>query len=199
MPAETGGITITVVIGSVRNGNYTAKAVALVLDELTKAPDVTVEVVDPAALDLPLPGAGGKSSSVQVVRAAIGRASGVIFATPEYHGSFSSVAKLIVDNLGYPSELSGKPIALLGVASGVIGAVKALEHLRSVCSHVGGIVLPGPCSVANVRRVFDENGECRDSVVEQRIRGLPVKLLEYVRRNVCPWESQEETVRGESG
>ena len=82
MPAETGGITIAVVIGSVRNGNYTAKAVALVLDELTKAPDVTVEVVDPAALDLPLPGAGGKSSSVQVVRAAIGRAAAVESGRP---------------------------------------------------------------------------------------------------------------------
>jgi len=199
MTAETGGITVAVVIGSVRDGNYTAKAVALVLDELRKVPDVRVDVVDPAGMQLPLPGADGPTSSVEVVRRAIGDATGVVFATPEYHGSFSSVAKLIIDNLGYPSELSGKPIALLGVASGEIGAVKALEHLRSVCSHVGGIVLPGPCSVANVRRVFDEGGKCHEPVVEERIRGLPAKLLEYIRRSVCPWESQEETVRGELG
>ncbi|UCG86340.1 MAG: NAD(P)H-dependent oxidoreductase [Gemmatimonadota bacterium] len=198
MPPEKGGITIAVVIGSARVGNYTAKAVALVLDELRKIPDVSVEVVDPAGMELPLPGAGGPSADVQTVRAAIGGATGVILATPEYHGSFSSGAKLIIDNLGYPSELSGKPIALLGVAGGVIGAVKALEHLRSVCSHVGGIVLPGSCSVANVRKVFGEGGQCHDPMVEQRIRQLPTSLIEYIRRSVCPGESQEEAVRGET-
>jgi len=80
-------------------------------------------------------------------------ATGVIFATPEYHGSYSSVIKLVIEQLGFPSVLSGKPIALLGVAAGSIGAIKALEHLRSVCSHVGAIVLPGPVSVAAVHKV----------------------------------------------
>ncbi len=183
-------------IGSVRPGNYTTKAVGLVLDELRKFPDVHVDVIDPTGMDLPLPGAAGATSAVKSIRAKIAAAAGVVFATPEYHGSYSSVSKLLIDNLGFPSELSGKPIALLGVASGVIGAVKALEHLRSVCSHVGGIVLPGPCSVANVQKVFDEDGNCLDSVTEKRIRGLPAKLLDYIRRSVCPWASLEETVRG---
>jgi chromate reductase len=199
MPAETERITVAVVIGSVGAGNYTAKAVALVLDELRKTPDVSVAVVDPATMALPLPGAGGSSPDKQAMRAVIAEATGVVIATPEYHGSYSSVIKLIIDNMGYPSELSGKPIALLGVASGVIGAITALEHLRSVCSHVGGMVLPGPCSVANVRKVFDASGNCLDPVVERRIRALPLKLLEYVRRSVCLWESQEEMVRGDSG
>ena len=196
MPAETGTIGIVVVIGSVRPGNYTARAVGLVLDELDKFPDVRVDVVDPAGLELPLPGAAGATTAVKSIRARMAAAAGVIFATPEYHGSFSSVSKLLIDNLGFPSELSGKPIVLLGVASGVIGAVKSLEHLRSVCSHVGGIVLPDPCSVANVQKVFDEDGNCLDPVTEKRIRGLPVRLLDYIRRSVCPWESLEETVRG---
>ena len=196
MPAETGSAGIVVVIGSVRPGNYTSKAVGLVLDELEKIPDVRVDVVDPTGMDLPLPGTADVTPAVKSIRASIGAATGVIFATPEYHGSYSSVSKLLLDNLGFPSELSGKPIALLGVASGVIGAVKALEHLRSVCSHVGGIVLPGPCSVANVREVFDEDGNCLDPQIEKRIRGVPVKLLDFIRRSVCPWESLEETVRG---
>ena len=196
MPAETGNIGIVVVIGSVRPGNYTTKAVGLVLDELGKFPDVRVDVIDPTGMDLPLPGAASATPAVKSIRAKVAAATGVVFATPEYHGSYSSVSKLLIDNLGFPSELSGKPIALLGVASGVIGAVKSLEHLRSVCSHVGGIVLPGPCSVANVQQVFDEDGNCLDSVTEKRIRGLPAKLLDYIRRSVCPWESLEETVRG---
>ena len=37
----------------------------------------------------------------------------VVLATPEYHGSFSSVMKLVIENLGFPSALQGKPVALM--------------------------------------------------------------------------------------
>ena len=67
------------------------------------------------------------------------------------------MAKLIIENLGFPSVLATKPVALLGVAAGQIGAIKSLEQLRSVLSHVGAIVLPGPVSVAGVQGVFDES------------------------------------------
>jgi len=33
-------------------------------------------------------------------------ATGVIFATPEYHGSYSSVIKLVIEQLGFPSVKS---------------------------------------------------------------------------------------------
>ena len=57
----------------------------------------------------------------------IRRSTGVVLATPEYHGSFSSVMKLMIENLGFPSVLAGKSVALLGVAGGSIGAIKSLE------------------------------------------------------------------------
>lgn len=94
---------------------------------------VEVDVFDPAQIDLPLPGAGNPSASVEAMNQAVAAATGVILATPEYHGSYSSVIKLVIDNLGFPSTLSGKPVSLLGMAAGQIGAIKALEHLRSVC------------------------------------------------------------------
>jgi hypothetical protein len=50
------GIRIVVIIGSVRPGNYTSMAAALVADELRKRPEVSVEVIDPATLHLPFPG-----------------------------------------------------------------------------------------------------------------------------------------------
>ena len=49
-------ITIVAVRGSVRPGNYTNMALALVIDELEKDEGIGVRVVDPATLDLPLPG-----------------------------------------------------------------------------------------------------------------------------------------------
>ena len=107
--------------------------------------------------------------------------------------------KLVIENLGFPSVLAGKPVALLGVAGGVIGAVKALEHLRSVCSHIGAIVLPGPVSVAGVQKVFDAEGRCLDAGIEKRIRGAAKNLIDYIHSNICPRVALEEMVRREAG
>ncbi len=189
------GIRIVVVKGSVRPDNYTSKAVALVADEIQKNPEIDLQIVDPVALTLPLPGMGEGSTETEELQNLVSSATGVILSTPEYHGSFSSVIKLVIENLGFPSVLSGKPVALLGVAAGQIGAIKSLEHLRSVCSHVGAIVLPGPVSVAGVQDLFDEDGRCLDERVDARIRSVATNLFDYIRENICPRIALEAMVR----
>lgn len=181
--------------GSVRPGNYTGKACALVMDELSKGRDVAAELVDPAKLDLPFPGAGREPSDAKALRDLVAAATGVVLATPEYHGSFSSVLKLVIENLGFPSALSGKPVALLGVAAGAIGAIKSLEQLRGVCAHVGAIALPMPTSVANVQTVFDAEGRCLDPKVERYVRRVATSLIDYIRQNVCPRVTLERVLR----
>lgn len=193
-----GPIKIVAIGGSVSASNNTAKALAVAVDEVSKQPDTTVRVFHPADIELPLPGAGEAGESTREMADAVMAATGVILATPEYHGSYSSVLKLVIDNLGYPSNLSGKPVALIGVAAGQIGAVKALEHLRSVCSHVGAIVLPGPASVAGVHKAFDENGNCVDEAVEKRLRAAGTRLVEYIRDHICPKAALENMVRNSS-
>ena len=188
-------IQIVAIQGTVRPGNFTAKALALVADELRKHDDVGVELIDPSTLNLPFPGMDGGGQGAKLLQEKVSAATGVILSTPEYHGSFSSVLKLVIENLGFPSILAGKPVALLGVAAGQIGAIKALEHLRSVCSHVGAIVLPGPVSVAGVQQLFDEQGRCLDQATEERIRGVATKLLDYIKGSICPRVALEEMVR----
>ena len=183
--------------GSVRPGNYTAKALAVVADAVRQQGGVSLEIIDPTNMDLRLPGQG-TSDDVRRMQETVAAADGVILATPEYHGSFSSVVKLLIDNLGFPSKLSGKPVALLGVAAGRIGAVKALEHLRCVASHVGALVLPGPISVARVRTVFDEDGHILNEDAVAMIRRVPIALIDYINRHVCPAFTLEAMVRLET-
>jgi len=190
-----GPIRIVVIKGSVRPNNYTSMAAALVVDELRKDPQVQVQVIDPADLHLPFPGLDGNSDGQQKLQEAVKQATAVVLATPEYHGSFSSVMKLVIENLGFPSLLQGKPVALLGVAAGAIGAIKSLEHLRGVASHVGAIVLPTPISVAKVRSVFDASGNVTDPNVDHMIRGVARSLMEYLHGNVCPRVTLERLMR----
>jgi len=190
-------VRIAAVIGSVREGNYTAKAMKVVTDEFRKYPNIALDLIDPAEIELLPPGRNPGTQALDRVRSVVSEATGLVISTPEYHGSYSSVIKLIIENLDFPSAMAGKPVALLGVAAGRIGAIKALEHLRSVCSHVGAIVLPGPVSVAQVKRAFDAEGNCLDPAVEERLRGLAGNLIDYIRDHICPEASLEQMVRSE--
>jgi NAD(P)H-dependent FMN reductase len=129
------------------------------------------------------------------LRAALDGAAGVVLGTPEYHGGFSAMAKLIIENLGFPSELSGKPVALVGVAAGRIGAIKSLDQLRGVCSHVGAIVLPKSVSIAGVQAAFNEAGDCVDEEVERALRGVASALLEFMKDYVIPKLTLEALLR----
>jgi len=188
-------IRVVVINGSVRPGNYTGMASAIVVDELRKHPKVTVDVVDPGKLNLPFPGTDAGSPATKQLQQTVKSATGVILVTPEYHGSFSSVMKLVIENLGFPSVLVGKPVALLGVAAGSIGAIKSLEHLRGVVSHVGGIVLPLPISIANVQKVFDSEGHVLDPAVEKLVRQAATNLMGYIEKTICPTVTLERLLR----
>ncbi len=193
-PTNSHSIKIVILSGSVRPGNYTAKAVALLTDEFRKQ-GVSVTVPDLAGVGLNLPGLGEPTPELLEFRKLVSEATALVLATPEYHGSFSSVIKLTIENMEFPSALAGKPVSLLGVAAGVIGAIKSLEALRSVCSHVGALVLPGLVSVAGVQKVFDKDGNCLDEGIEKRIRGLATSLLDYIHGHICPRIALEEMVR----
>ncbi|MCA9727739.1 MAG: NAD(P)H-dependent oxidoreductase [Candidatus Eisenbacteria bacterium] len=188
-------IRIAVVIGTRRPGNYTSMAARLVVDELERDADVAVEVFDPQNRTLPFPGEEPASADALALQKLIRESAGVVLATPEYHGSLPAMMKLILENLGFPSALTTKPVALLGVAAGAIGAIKSLEQLRSIGSHVGAIVLPGAVSVAGVQKAFDRDGTCLDPAVEKRVRSVATGLLGYLHRHVCPALTLERMVR----
>lgn len=186
---------IVCISGTSRPDNYTSSAVALVSDQLRKS-GVAIDVFDARELTLAFPGHDTTEDAARLKRA-VAAASAVVLGTPEYHGSFSAMTKLIIENLGFPSALKDKPIALVGVAAGRIGAIKSLEQLRSVCAHVGAIVLPTSVSIAGVRNAFDDQGRCTDAGTEAALRGLADALLAFMKDYVCPKHVLESMVRGD--
>lgn len=184
---------IVCICGTSRPGNYTSKAMAIVHDELERR-GVETTVFDARELTLAFPGQPATDDAKRL-QEAVKNATGLIFGTPEYHGGFAAMTKLIIENMGFPSSLKGKPVALVGVAAGRIGAIKSVEQLRGVCSHTGAVVLPGSVSVAGVQAAFDKEGKCLDEGVEASLRGLADSLLEFVEDYVCPKYTLEDQVR----
>lgn len=186
-------LSIVSISATTRPDNYTSKALAIVNAEFTER-GRSPTVFDARELTLSFPGLP-PTADAQRLREAIEGCAGLVIATPEYHGCFSAMTKLIIENLGFPSVLSGKPVALVGVAAGRIGAIKSLEQLRGVCSHVGALVLPGAVSIAGVREAFDEDGNCIDKDAEEALRGVAGSLLDFITDYVCPKYALEAMVR----
>jgi chromate reductase len=184
---------IVTIAGSSRPDSYTRKALAVVNDELAKL-GFTVTTFDGASLSLAFPGQPATTDAARL-REAVSGAAGVVLATPEYHGSLSAMIKLAIENMGFPSALKGKPVALLGVAAGRIGAVKAIEQLRGVSGHVGALVVPGSVSIANVRGAFSPDGRPIDAPSEEALRQLARSLEAFMRDYVCPKYVMEAAVR----
>jgi chromate reductase, NAD(P)H dehydrogenase (quinone) len=185
---------IVCISGTNRPDTYTARALAIVVDALRQSQADPV-VFDARTLSLAFPGHPDTGDGERL-RTAVAAAPGVILATPEYHGSFCAMTKLILENLGFPSVLAGKPVALVGVAAGRIGAIKALEHLKSVCVHIGALVVPGAAvSVAGVHQMFDAQGRCTHADVEALLRGMAPALLTFLKDYICPKHILEEMVR----
>ncbi len=126
------------------------------------------------------------------IRTLLATANGIILTKTEYHGTFSSLMKLIIDNMGFPSAPKEKSVALLDDAAGRIGAIKSLEHLRSICGHVGALAMPRAISVVGVQAIFVENGNCLDGGVEKQVRGLARNLVSYIYISHCPEISFEK-------
>jgi len=186
---------IVCISGTSRPGNYTSRALAVVVDELC-AREVDFTLIDGRELSLNFPG-HPTTEDAKRLQSAVREAHGLVLATPEYHGSFSAMTKLILENMGFPSALRYKPVALLGVAAGRIGAIKSLEQLRGICAHSGALVLPGSVSIAGVQSAFDDDGRCLDQGVEESLRGVADALLEFIQDYVCPKHTLEAMVRGE--
>lgn len=184
--------------GTNRPDNYTSRALDVTLDEIRKADaNAQIEVLDGRHLQLAFPGAPA-TADAHKLQALLRQAAGVVLATPEYHGTFSAFTKLIIENLGHPSALRDKPVALLGVASGRIGAIKSVEHLRSVLAHIGALVIPGSISVAGIQTAFDrDTGTITDSNTEEALRGLGRALATFMKDYVCPRYVLESQVRDE--
>jgi hypothetical protein len=102
MTGSSDMIHIVILKGSVRPGNYTSMAAALVEDELKKHSGVSVETIDPGGLHLPLPGTESHSKEADQLRQKVTSATGIVLATPEYNGGrcLDTTAEQLIRGVG---------------------------------------------------------------------------------------------------
>ncbi len=115
---------------------------------------------------------------VEKLVGAIRGADGLIWATPEYHGSFSGALKNALDLADIP-DFDGKVVALLGVAAGQIGAIQSLSHLRVIARQLHMWAIPSQLSVAHSYGAFDENGQFKDAKLAASLEKMSAELVRW--------------------
>lgn len=88
-----------------------------------------------------------EAASAAALKAAIAAADGLVIASPEYNYSISGALKNAIDWASRPpptSPLRGKPVGLVGAATGMSGTMRAQYHLRQILVFTDSPVMAQP-------------------------------------------------------
>jgi chromate reductase len=172
--------------GSLRRGSYNTALLRAAQSVLP--PDTKLEIVEYAGVPLfnhDLEQMSGFPESVEVMRDKLGRADGLLFATPEYNWSIPGVMKNAIDwaSRGPDSPIVGKPAAIMG-AGGRLGTAYAQLHLRQILGHLDLRVVNNPnVMISRAAEHFDDElNLINDRYVHQVERLLLALVAEVERR-----------------
>lgn len=120
----------------------------------------------------------GNNPIFQEFQAKIDECQKLIFVVPEYNGSYPGVLKAFIDGLKHPNSLINKKVALVGVATGVLGNAVGLGHLNDVLSYLNANVMGLRVKLGNVDQHFKDglfNNATYQNFTEKQI----LNLLEF--------------------
>jgi chromate reductase len=116
--------------------------------------------------------------------AAIEAADAVLFATPEYNAGVPGQLKNAVDWLSRPlrtNPLRGRPVAVVGASTGMLGAVGGQADLRKALARLGARVLDVGVAVPHAREQFDETGHLRSDEIRAQLGDVLTALHDEAR------------------
>jgi chromate reductase, NAD(P)H dehydrogenase (quinone) len=175
---------VAVIVGSNRRDSINRKlAQALVRLGAGKF-DATFARID----DLPMynqDNEGNLPPEVARFKNDIARADGVLIVTPEHDRSIPAVLKNAIDWGARPwgkTSWPGKPAFITGTSPGAIGSALAQQHLRSVMTGLGMILLGGEAYVTFKPDLIDEHGNIGDDSTKKFLADFVDRFADLVTR-----------------
>jgi FMN reductase len=170
-------------------GSSTERALALALDAAGKGTGVETRLFDGAFLTrLPLyvPRLHERTPEEDEFVAAVRRASGVLIASPGYHGTVSGLVKNALDLLEETSRdprvyLAGLPVGLIATAHGWAATGSTIAALRSIVHALRGWPTPFAAAINSGTTFFDADGGCSDPAVAGQLELVGGQVAEFIR------------------
>jgi NAD(P)H-dependent FMN reductase len=176
-------VRIVGLCGSLRTGGFTRMALNVALAGASER-GAAAELLDLHGFDLPFcAGEVGElqgNAGVESLRHKIAGASGVILATPNYHGTLSGVLKNALDLMSM-REFEGKVVGLVGVSGGRMGGASTLNSLRAIGRALHAWVIPWEAWVYDASTAFAPDGSPKEVATEQRLKDVGRKVARLTR------------------
>jgi NAD(P)H-dependent FMN reductase len=163
------------VSGSLREKSRTALALRLLLN-FAEEHGAETRMLDLRMIELPLyrpDGPGGSAAELRL-GADMHWASGVILASPDYHGSMSGTMKNFLDYNW--EECAGKVFGY--ICSSHEKGLTVMEQMRTVVRQCYGWSMPYGVSFDG-RADFDSDGTLKNAKIEARLRMMARDLVVY--------------------
>lgn len=112
-------------------------------------------------------------------------ADGVLIVTPEHDRSIPAVLKNAVDWGARPwgkNSWTGKPAFITGTSPGAMGSALAQQHLRSVMTGLGMILLGGEAYVTFKPNLLDGDGNVGDESTRKFLQDFVDRFAALVAR-----------------
>ena len=152
--------------GSLRKHSYNT-ALLRVAQKLAPA-GMTIEIYDLSTIPMyneDIRQDSGYPTAAAQLREDIRTADAVLIASPEYNRSVPAVLKNAIDWASRRPDqpFMDKPIAIMGVSNGALGAAFANYHLRQIFVYLDARMLNGPeVMIGNAQLKFDDAGQLTD-------------------------------------
>src|SRR5215469_6111943 len=115
----------------------------------------------------------------------LARADGVLIVTPQHDRSIPALLKNAIDWGARPwgkNSWTDKPAFITGTSPGAIGSALAQQHLRSVMTGLGMILLGGEAYVTFKPNLIDEHGNVGDESTKKFLQDFVDRFAHLVTR-----------------
>jgi FMN reductase len=170
MPATSKKVSIVGVGGTFSGKSSTDRSLALALASAERFGAETHMFGGDVLAALPIYGTAAElPSQAALMLDAIRKASGLIIASPGYHGTVSGLVKNALDYLEETSKdrrvyLDGLPVGLIATAFGGQATGSTLAALRSIVHALRGWPTPFGAAIVTSPDMFEDAGRARPDV-----------------------------------
>lgn len=166
--------------GSLRTRSYSRlvnEEAARILQKL----GCETRVFDPSGLPLP-DDADSDHPKVQELRDLVSWSEGMVWCSPERHGSMTGIMKTQIDwiplSIGAVRPTQGKTLAVMQVSGGS-QSFNAVNQMRVLGRWMRCLTIPNQSSVAKAFLEFDEDGRMKPSAYYRRIVDVMEELVKF--------------------
>ena len=180
-------VAVLGICGSMRKGSLNRSLLRTVGEVLPLGTSFTMA----PPLDLPIFNSDvSDPQAVTDLKAAIAAADGVVIAVPEYNYSIPGGLKNAIDWCSRPpstSPLRGKPIGIVGAATGMSGTIRAQTHLRNIFVYSDAPVLGQPeVQIPRAHERFDAEGQLTDASTRALLEKFGAAFVAFVQATARP-------------